>query len=124
MESDPKRRKLDHPTLSRSADKGQGFGFRTSNIYKWFDYAWPNCVGWEWTASLQAIERDTVATSMNSPTVQVAQSSNTHFRIQQAKNYAVAQARQEGCMANFRIFDSPFGNFLVPVIPTRAELGG
>ncbi|CAL5438225.1 unnamed protein product [Camellia sinensis] len=94
MESDPKRRKLDHPTLSRR------------------------------TASLQAIEKDTVATSMNSPTVQVAQSSNTHFRIQQAKNYAVAQARQEGCMANFRIFDSPFGNFLVPVIPTRAELGG
>lgn len=43
-------------------------------------------------------------------------------KIQHAKNYAVAQAQQDGCMGNFKIFDSPFGNFLVPVIPTRAEL--
>ncbi|KAI3514746.1 hypothetical protein L2E82_11787 [Cichorium intybus] len=45
-------------------------------------------------------------------------------RIQQAKNHAVAQAQQDGSKANFRIFDSPFGNFLLPVVPTRAELGG
>ncbi|KMT03208.1 hypothetical protein BVRB_8g197570 [Beta vulgaris subsp. vulgaris] len=44
--------------------------------------------------------------------------------IQQARSYAVAQAQEEGCTANFRIFDSPFGNFLIPVIPTRAELSG
>ncbi|KAG6411281.1 hypothetical protein SASPL_129359 [Salvia splendens] len=44
--------------------------------------------------------------------------------IQQARDYAVAQAKQDGCTGNFRVFDSPFGNFLVPVIPTRAQLGG
>lgn len=46
------------------------------------------------------------------------------LRIQQAKNHAIAQAQQDGSKANFKIFDSPFGNFLVPVVPTRAELGG
>ncbi|CAO2822903.1 unnamed protein product [Amaranthus hypochondriacus] len=44
--------------------------------------------------------------------------------IQQSRNHAVAQAQQEGCTANFRIFDSPFGNFLIPVIPTRSEMSG
>ncbi|KAK1377663.1 SOSS complex subunit C [Heracleum sosnowskyi] len=43
-------------------------------------------------------------------------------KIQQAKDCAVTEAQQDACMANFKIFDSPFGNFLVPVIPTRAEL--
>lgn len=51
-------------------------------------------------------------------------SSFTNLRLQQAKNSALAQAQQDGCTGNFRIFDSPFGNFLVPVVPTRAELGG
>ncbi|GJU65865.1 hypothetical protein Tco_1247700 [Tanacetum coccineum] len=45
-------------------------------------------------------------------------------RIQQAKNQAIAQAQQDGTKGNFRIFDSPFGNFMVPVVPTRAELRG
>lgn len=45
-----------------------------------------------------------------------------NFRISQTKNEAVAQAQQDGCTGNYRIFDSPFENFLVPVIPTRAEL--
>ncbi|KAJ0090724.1 hypothetical protein Patl1_13357 [Pistacia atlantica] len=64
------------------------------------------------------------ATSMSHLTVPAAQTSEINFRIQQAKNFAVAQAQQEGSTANFRIFDSPFGNFLVPVIPTRKELAG
>lgn len=42
--------------------------------------------------------------------------------IQQARDYAVAQAQQDGVLGNFKIFDSPFGNFLVPVIPTAKEL--
>ncbi|GAA0175249.1 hypothetical protein LIER_41876 [Lithospermum erythrorhizon] len=49
---------------------------------------------------------------------------NIKLKIQQAKNFAVSQAQQDGCTANFRIFDSPYGNFLIPVIPTRQELGG
>ncbi|GAY51286.1 hypothetical protein CUMW_133050, partial [Citrus unshiu] len=66
--------------------------------------------------------RDVPSTSHT--TVPVAQTSEINVRIQQAKNFAVAQAQQEGCTGNFKIFDSPFGNFLVPVIPTRKELAG
>ncbi|ESR41142.1 hypothetical protein CICLE_v10027258mg, partial [Citrus x clementina] len=56
--------------------------------------------------------------------VPVAQTSEINVRIQQAKNFTVAQAQQEGCTGNFKIFYSPFGNFLVPVIPTSKELAG
>lgn len=42
--------------------------------------------------------------------------------MQQARDLAVAQAQQDGVLGNFKIFDSPFGNFLVPVIPTAKEL--
>ncbi|CAK9137053.1 unnamed protein product [Ilex paraguariensis] len=76
------------------------------------------------TASSQAEKKDAVETSMNRSPVYVAQTSGSHLKIQQARNHAVAQAQQECCTGNFRIFDSPYGNFLVPVIPTRAELGG
>ncbi|KAH0970565.1 hypothetical protein GBA52_022721 [Prunus armeniaca] len=57
-------------------------------------------------------------------TVQEAQtiSSGINLRVQQAKNAAVAQAQQDGATGNFRIFDSPFGNYLVPVVPTSKEL--
>ncbi|KAI5662744.1 hypothetical protein M9H77_22067 [Catharanthus roseus] len=54
--------------------------------------------------------------------VPLVQTIATDPRIQQAKNLAVAQAQQEGCTGNYRVFDSAFGNFLVPVVPTRAEL--
>ncbi|KAM1047004.1 hypothetical protein ACFX2I_026391 [Malus domestica] len=49
-------------------------------------------------------------------------SAGVHLRIQQAKNAAVAQAQKDGATGSFRIFDSPFGNYLVPVIPTAKEL--
>ncbi|XVF34929.1 hypothetical protein REPUB_Repub18cG0100600 [Reevesia pubescens] len=52
------------------------------------------------------------------------QTSSISFKNQQAKNFAVAQAQQDGCTGNFKIFDSEFGNFLVPVVPSRAELNG
>lgn len=45
-----------------------------------------------------------------------------NLTIQQAKNLAVTQAQQDGSTGNFKIFDSPYGNFLVPVVPTRDEL--
>ncbi|KAI0496496.1 hypothetical protein KFK09_022813 [Dendrobium nobile] len=44
------------------------------------------------------------------------------LNIQLAKKHAVSQARSEGCLGNFRSFDSPFGNYLVPVIPTKTDL--
>ncbi|XP_038981306.1 uncharacterized protein LOC120110436 isoform X3 [Phoenix dactylifera] len=46
------------------------------------------------------------------------------LKVQQAKKFAVTQAQQEGCLGNYRSFDSPFGNYLVPVIPTHADLIG
>lgn len=52
----------------------------------------------------------------------MARTSGVNLANQQAKNVAVTQAQQDGCTGQFRIFDSPFGNFLVPVIPTPAEL--
>ncbi|CAI0543576.1 unnamed protein product [Linum tenue] len=42
--------------------------------------------------------------------------------IEQGKTMAVSQAQKDGCTGNYRIMDSPFGNFLLPVLPTRAEL--
>ncbi|KAE9448683.1 hypothetical protein C3L33_19399, partial [Rhododendron williamsianum] len=75
------------------------------------------------TASLHAVTKDGVTTSTSTSAVHVSQTSDIHLKVQQAKNYAVAQAQQEGCMSNFRVFDSPFGNFLVPVVPTRSDLG-
>ncbi|KAF7832411.1 hypothetical protein G2W53_014744 [Senna tora] len=49
------------------------------------------------------------------------ESSGINLRIEHTKNFAVAQAQQDGCSGNYSIFDSPFANFLVPVISTRAE---
>ncbi|KAK2987982.1 hypothetical protein RJ640_011245 [Escallonia rubra] len=56
--------------------------------------------------------------------VHVIQSSGVHPAVQQDRDFAVAQAQREGCTGNFKIFDSPFWNFLLPVIPARAKLGG
>ncbi|PIN00729.1 hypothetical protein CDL12_26767 [Handroanthus impetiginosus] len=72
----------------------------------------------------QSDRRDVVMALINKSTVHETQTSSVNLRIQQERNAAVAQAQQEGCTGNFRIFDSPYGNYLVPVIPTRAELGG
>ncbi|XP_076951047.1 uncharacterized protein LOC143624216 [Bidens hawaiensis] len=66
-----------------------------------------------------------LSTATPKPLVNVAQTgAMVDLRIQHAKNHAIAQAQQDASQANFKIFDSPFGNFLVPVVPTRAELGG
>lgn len=43
-------------------------------------------------------------------------------RVSEKKYLATTQAQEDGCTGNYKIFDSPFGNFLLPVIPTRAEL--
>jgi len=63
----------------------------------------------------------TAKANLQIPIVQVGV---TNLKIQQAKKYAVTQAQQEGWLGNFRSFDSPFGNYLVPLIPTHADLFG
>ncbi|XP_058001996.1 uncharacterized protein LOC110649805 isoform X1 [Hevea brasiliensis] len=94
MAPEPKRRKIEPPPLRRLI--GDSFVDIVSS---------------------PAAKKTRDATSVPAP-----QTHRIDYRIQQAKNFAVAQAQQEGCTGNFRIFDSPFGNFLVPVIPTREEL--
>ncbi|XP_057967362.1 uncharacterized protein LOC131157319 isoform X2 [Malania oleifera] len=74
--------------------------------------------------SLPAAKKAKVATPVNSSAPPAAQASRVDLQIQQAKKHAVSQAQQERSTGSFRIFDSPFGNFLVPVVPTRAELAG
>ncbi|CDP03249.1 unnamed protein product [Coffea canephora] len=76
------------------------------------------------TSSAQKDDNESAKTLIDKLTGPIAQTSKNNLKIQQAKNFAVAQAQQEHCTGNYRIFDSPFGNFLVPVIPTRAELSG
>ncbi|CAL1414287.1 unnamed protein product [Linum trigynum] len=53
---------------------------------------------------------------------EAASSSRVDPWIEQGKTMAVSQAQKDGCTGNYRIMDSPFGNFLLPVLPTRAEL--
>ncbi|KAH9574060.1 hypothetical protein CY35_01G035300 [Sphagnum magellanicum] len=41
------------------------------------------------------------------------------MRLQQAKRAALARAQSMGAPGNFKSFDSPFGNFMLPVIPLQ-----
>ncbi|XP_073132498.1 uncharacterized protein [Henckelia pumila] len=78
------------------------------------------------TPAVSSLEKqDVVMMLMDKSTVHDTHThtSLVNSRIQRAKDFAVAEAQQDGSMASFRIFDSPYGNYLVPVIPTRAELG-
>lgn len=68
--------------------------------------------------------RDAEFNALRKSMVHESPSATMSVRIQQARNYAVAEARQDGCTANYKVFDSPFGNYLVPITPTRAQLGG
>ncbi|KAK4601833.1 hypothetical protein RGQ29_011090 [Quercus rubra] len=69
-------------------------------------------------------KKERVTTSLNTCTVPVAQTSGVNLTIQQAKNIAVTEVQQDGCTGNFKIIDSQYGNFLVPVVPTLSELAG
>ncbi|KAK9947851.1 hypothetical protein M0R45_003451 [Rubus argutus] len=60
--------------------------------------------------SRRDVSKGTVATSV---TVSEAQTSSGGVSlissIQQGRDFAVAQAQQDGVLGNFKIFDSPFG---------------
>jgi hypothetical protein len=40
-------------------------------------------------------------------------------KVGEAKRFAVLQAQHEGCLGSYKSFDSLFGNYLVPVIPSN-----
>ncbi|KAG0485008.1 hypothetical protein HPP92_009087 [Vanilla planifolia] len=54
--------------------------------------------------------------------IPVADAGKIDANIQLAKKQAIDEALRDGCLGNFRSFDSQFGNFLLPVIPTEADL--
>ncbi|XP_073288002.1 uncharacterized protein [Primulina huaijiensis] len=77
------------------------------------------------TPAVSSLEKqDAVMMLIDKSTGDETHMSRVNSRIQKARDFAVTEAQQDGCMTSFRIFDSLYGNYLVPVIPTRAELGG
>ncbi|KAE8735371.1 Hexokinase 1 isoform 1 [Hibiscus syriacus] len=91
---DPKKRKIHRPPPRRTAPSPASTASRDANS----------------TSSLRV------------PGVQTTDIAS--FRVQQDKNFAVAQAQQDGSTGNYKKFDSWYGNFLVPVVPSRTELNG
>ncbi|XP_074569033.1 uncharacterized protein LOC141825552 [Curcuma longa] len=71
-----------------------------------------------------AVNDSTSASSISSTEPTTSLQLEVKIQIQQAKKFAVSQVQQERCLGNYRSFDSPFGNYIVPVIPTRADLFG
>jgi hypothetical protein len=48
-----------------------------------------------------------------------SQKNSEEMRLQQAKRAALGRAQSLGAPGHFKSFDSPFGNFMVPVIPLQ-----
>jgi hypothetical protein len=40
-------------------------------------------------------------------------------KVREAKRLVILQAQHEGCLGSYKSFDSVFGNYLVPVIPSN-----
>ncbi|CAO1945005.1 unnamed protein product [Urochloa humidicola] len=40
-------------------------------------------------------------------------------KVREAKRFVVLQAQHEGCLGSYKSFDSLFGNYLIPVIPSN-----
>ncbi|TQE02366.1 hypothetical protein C1H46_012005 [Malus baccata] len=58
-----------------------------------------------------------VGTSVTTVPESQSTSAGLNLRIVQAKNAAVAQAQKDGATGSYRIFDSPFKDYLVRVNP-------
>lgn len=102
---------------------------RTISFWHWLMLIWDSESASCWyrlymcrAVSSVVAKKESVKTSVETFKIPMARTSGVNLANQQAKNVAVTQAQQDGCTGQFRIFDSPFGNFLVPVIPTPAEL--
>uniref|UniRef100_A0A0E0JII5 Plastocyanin-like domain-containing protein n=1 Tax=Oryza punctata TaxID=4537 RepID=A0A0E0JII5_ORYPU len=66
-----------------------------------------------------ALDRDKVAASSSSLVSGTPPLRVDLNKVREAKRYAVFQAQREGCLGSYKSFDSSFGNYLVPVIPSN-----
>uniref|UniRef100_A0A0E0DZ41 Uncharacterized protein n=1 Tax=Oryza meridionalis TaxID=40149 RepID=A0A0E0DZ41_9ORYZ len=66
-----------------------------------------------------ALDRDKVASSSSSLVSGTPPLRVDLNKVREAKRYAVFQAQHEGCLGSYKSFDSSFGNYLVPVIPSN-----
>ncbi|KAG6522640.1 hypothetical protein ZIOFF_019786 [Zingiber officinale] len=57
------------------------------------------------------VNYSTSASSISSSEPATTLQLEVKIQIQQAKKFAVSQAQQEGCLGNYRSFDSPFGSY-------------
>ncbi|KAL6614541.1 hypothetical protein ACP70R_036811 [Stipagrostis hirtigluma subsp. patula] len=90
----PKRRKIEP---SRSFDERISFRDRPSQV---------------------AVDKEKLAASSNSSVPAALPARVDLNKVREAKRFAVLQAQHEGCLGSYKSFDSLFGNYLVPVIPS------
>nr|ACG40910.1 hypothetical protein [Zea mays] len=66
------------------------------------------------------IDNKSVSSSSNSSTPLGSLPARVDLnKVREAKRFAVLEAQHEGCLGSYKSFDSLFGNYLVPVIPTN-----
>uniref|UniRef100_A0A0A9DL68 Uncharacterized protein n=1 Tax=Arundo donax TaxID=35708 RepID=A0A0A9DL68_ARUDO len=65
------------------------------------------------------LEKDKLAASSNSSVSGALPTRVDLNKVREAKRFAVLQAQHEGCLGSYKSFDSLFGNYLVPVIPSK-----
>ncbi|CAA6666061.1 unnamed protein product [Spirodela intermedia] len=70
-------------------------------------------------SSSASAREDKSAASLSSLPAAVAD--KDHGVHLQAMRLAVAEAKRDHWLGSFKSFASPFGNFIVPVVPTRAD---
>ncbi|XP_066314965.1 uncharacterized protein [Miscanthus floridulus] len=66
------------------------------------------------------LDKDKSVASSNSSSIPGSRPARVDLnKLREAKRFAVLQAQREGCLGSYKSFDSLFGNYLVPVIPTN-----
>ncbi|GJN17714.1 hypothetical protein PR202_gb04807 [Eleusine coracana subsp. coracana] len=67
-----------------------------------------------------AVDKDKLAAPSSSSSVPGALPARVDLnKVSEAKRFAILQAQHEGCLGSYKSFDSHFGNYLVPVIPSN-----
>ncbi|WVZ68871.1 hypothetical protein U9M48_017752 [Paspalum notatum var. saurae] len=65
------------------------------------------------------LDKDKLAASSNSSVSGMLPARVDLNKVREAKRFVVLQAQHEGCLGSYKSFDSLFGNYLVPIIPSK-----